>query len=151
IERKSPDILYFPHKSFAEFLASRALLRRVREGLPTGHSAAVLTTEVLSFFRESATRRDLEKVVVSWPLHARLFEALAGQEPDSLRNVLARGEVITALAGSVLQLPRVSTFYVLSHWIHLSRLPRPLDGEAREAMLDAAHQLAAASDGGLHD
>ena len=57
LERKAPDILYFPHKSFAEFLAAMALVNRLDSDSPrTAGTESAMSPEVISFF-------------VKWPVY----------------------------------------------------------------------------------
>jgi hypothetical protein len=74
LEQKPPDILYFGHKSYCEFLAALHLIQRVRDNESTNGLGPVFSPEVLSFFLALARPADLREAGKCFPLHWELVD-----------------------------------------------------------------------------
>jgi hypothetical protein len=72
LELKPPDILYFGHKSYCEFLIAYRLLLSLRAGEPTNALSALATNEVLSFVLSLATTTDFDLATQHLPNHCAL-------------------------------------------------------------------------------
>ncbi|HEX5403175.1 MAG TPA: NACHT domain-containing protein [Pseudonocardiaceae bacterium] len=117
LERKSPDILYFPHKSFAEFLVAKALLRRIQS--PNGGTTGlvdVMSAEVISFLRELLTPRDIRKMTLECGNNVELLEKLTTADDARVINMLLDPEVIETIAPRILEFPKVLLFLLLQVW-----------------------------------
>ena len=66
LERKAPDILFFPHKSFGEYLIAERFVE-VLSTSPDGvdQAGAVVTEEVLSFIHDSLSADALANAIVA--------------------------------------------------------------------------------------
>ena len=117
IERKSPDILYFPHKSFTEFLAAKAIVRRVSMADPTNGLESAFTTEVISFLMDLSTKEMLGRVATDWSLHRRLLETLLAQHNSAIEQLLVEPTVARSIGDGVLQMSQLLCFYVLRTWL----------------------------------
>jgi NACHT domain-containing protein len=73
LELKPPDILYFGHKSYCEFLIAYRLLLNLRNGEPTDALSALATNEVLSFVLSLATTTDFDLATQHLPDHHALI------------------------------------------------------------------------------
>jgi len=99
LERKSPDILFFPHKSFAEFLVAERFLREMKLAHPRTDDIEVkLTPEIASFLDERLINdhwpRALAHLSDNTSLVRFFFRELAGEG----EAVVARGEGFPAYA-----------------------------------------------------
>ena len=78
LERKAGDKLYFPHRSFQEYLVAEGVLGRVRRYAGSIQELSpVVTTDVASFLADMTTRADAEIV-------AALLREFRGKVPLSL-------------------------------------------------------------------
>ena len=87
LEVKPPDILYFGHKSYCEFLIAYQLLSLVRQGEKTSHLTGVLSSEVASFLLGLATAEDFIRAARDFTSHLVLL------------NILSTGTVETKAEG----------------------------------------------------
>lgn len=63
LERKPPDILYFAHKSFAEFLIAEAISELVRRRENCDQLKMKFSAEILDFVFELIDADDVEFIV----------------------------------------------------------------------------------------
>lgn len=77
LERKPPDVLFFPHKSFAEYLAACGLARRMTDPFGTDPAANALSQEVLSFMLEVADGAAWRHVLQAPQSHLRVTMLMA--------------------------------------------------------------------------
>ena len=148
LERKPPDILYFPHKSFAEFLAAMALVHRLQSEEPrTIGAEPAISPEVISFFQEMVSSKDLRVAALASSENAALIENLIMVGDRQLLAVLREPHVAEVLADKILQLPRLLTFHLLKAWTPESGLTSGDPADA--AIARAAEVLVTYADGAI--
>ncbi|MFK0122425.1 NACHT domain-containing protein [Streptomyces nigra] len=117
LERKAPDVLYFPHKSFAEFLVAQALLRRVRLGTAgTSGLGTAMSAEVVSFFQELATHRDMRALVLACGSNVELLERLITVKDSRVVDLLHEPEIVDSIGARILELPKLLLFQIFKLW-----------------------------------
>lgn len=95
LERKPPDILFFPHKSHLEFLAAEYILNEMRHNSPQTDSLGfIVTSEIFSFVFEMASDEDWvnvnthpdsnRKLLLQWLKHIGKSNLPA---PDSVEEI----------------------------------------------------------------
>lgn len=124
LERKPPDILFFGHKSFAEFLLAENLVRLMGEATPNTNTLGIrFSSEVISFVSETASQSNWKNLAMYPVENSRLLDSvldLLVHTPTSdlpfswnnLRSALETDDVIVAWGSSVNNL-RASTVYRL--------------------------------------
>ncbi len=64
LERKPPDILFFGHKSFAEYLVAERLVQDMSSRSPSTDALGLtITPDLFSFVAELATLDDWKRVI----------------------------------------------------------------------------------------
>jgi NACHT domain-containing protein len=148
LERKPPDILYFPHKSFAEFLAAMALIHRLKPEEPrTVGAEAAISSEVISFFQEMVSPNDLRRAALASSENAALIENLIRVGDRQMLAVLRETHVAEVLADRILQLPKLLTFHLLQAWTR--ELGQAGGDPANAAIARAAEVLVTYADGAI--
>lgn len=94
LERKPPDILYVPHKSFLEFLVADALLEAMQASeVRTDDIGALASPEVLSFLMEMTTdeewMRVFDRASYNTALIGRFTQSFLGWEKYSSERLEA--------------------------------------------------------------
>ena len=148
LERKAPDILYFPHKSFAEFLAAMALINRLNSDHPrTVGTEAAMSPEVISFFREMVSKQQLRRAAHACVGNSVLIENLITVSDPRMLAVLREPDIAKTLADNILQLPKLLTFHLLQAWSH--ELKDMRDDPAAASIIRAADSLLTYADGAV--
>ena len=152
LERKPSNILFFPHKSFAEYLAAKALVRRLEQRHPeTDISADAITDEVFSFLLEVTTRGHWRAALL-WPVdNIRLITKAAStlqlpeitkravQGVDELEAAFLDADVVRRLSAEVLRYPEILAFHLVRLWG--GALANRLDERGRSCVARACDQL----------
>lgn len=77
LERKPPDILFFGHKSFAEFLAAERIVALMRETPPNTNTLGFrMSPEILSFVAEIASADDWRAAATSPTVNSKLLDGM---------------------------------------------------------------------------
>jgi hypothetical protein len=75
LERKPPDILFVPHKSFLEYLAAEHIVGLMREDSPNTDALGFeASPEILSFVLEMASDEDWKNVLRHWTGNIQLLQ-----------------------------------------------------------------------------
>ena len=148
LERKAPDILYFPHKSFAEFLAAMALINRLDSDDPrTIGTESAMSPEVISFFREMVNERQLRRAAQACVANSVLIENLITVSDSRILAVLRDPDIADNLADNILQLPKLLTFHLLQAWSQ--ELSKMRNDQAAKSIIRAAKSLVTYADGAV--
>jgi hypothetical protein len=149
LERKPPDVLYFPHKSFAEFLVAKALIHRLRQDNPsTAGLGDVMSPEVTSFISEIVGLQELRAAALECAKNIKLLERLISAKDSQLLELLCEPEVIDAIAKRMRSLPKILTFHLLKSWL-LMKEPIMQDAKARASIRKAVRLIQPYTKGAL--
>jgi hypothetical protein len=141
LERRPPDVLYFPHKSFAEFLVAKALIYRLRQEIPnTDGLGSVMSPEVISFLSEIVELQELRAAALECTKNVGLLEKLISAQDGKLLELLCEPEVIDVIAMRILSLPKILTFHLLKSWL-LMKEPIMRDAKARASITRAVRAI----------
>lgn len=125
LERKPPDILFFGHKSFAEYLVAEKIVSLMEDDVPSTSALGIrLTPEMISFVLEMASTKDWTTVASHPEQNMRLMDEalkfllrkqsleLPG-ETKHLEEALHRDEVVRGWQSTVDNLPAMTVFRLI--------------------------------------
>lgn len=91
LERKPPDLMYFAHKSFAEFLVASTLADKIHSRLPSSDAFKIkITPEILEFVIDLLNDDDIFYVVEDPSRHTQIFSALIRKKEFALTEIATR-------------------------------------------------------------
>lgn len=147
LDRKAPDVLYFSHKSFAEYLAASKIVGRLKTGLSTHEiPESVLTPDVLSFVFEMTTPQVLRKTLVEWRAHVRLLERLLHVNSTRTLEALRREDVTSEVAADLPKMPKMLAFQVLKAW---ASSDAALSSASARNVVNASRAILGVADGAI--
>ena len=100
LERKPPDILFFGHKSFAEYLVADNVISLIREGKPSTDRLGIkFSPEIVSFISEIASMADWTAVAKSPASNTRLLDStfrflIRRVDPELPANIRYLGQAL---------------------------------------------------------
>lgn len=109
LESKSPDILYFPHKSFGEYLVAERIVLELRSDVPRVDSlGAEISAEIASFVGDLASDEDWRRALDNVPANTSIVGtyvrgllrqdgAVPQQSIDALLSVVGAEETLAQL------------------------------------------------------
>jgi len=109
LERKPPDLLFFGHKSFAEYLVAEKIFSLMNEMPPTTDELNIkLSLEILSFVMEMTTEQQWHSVVINPQSNSRLID-------ESLKTLLRSSNDALVLNNSQFE-RAIRTSSVINAW-----------------------------------
>lgn len=160
LERKPPNILFFPHKSFAEYLAASALVRRLEQRQPfTDLAADAITDEVFSFVLELSNRQHWRTALLRPVDNIRLITKASStlRLPETVRSTIhgakelestfVEADVVRRLASDILRYPEILAFHLVTLWggTLATRLPK----EAQSVVAQAFDKITTLNSGAV--
>lgn len=161
LERKPPDILFFPHKSFGEYLVAWAIEGEAKsEQASTDRFALRLSPEILSFLDERLDRSAWKNILGNMLSNLRVVRAffsdlgrdgdlVSGRDWDLVSVVAGRPAPLESLAAAVeddetfvpllrvpalLQAPEMVLHHVATGLESLLRAQRPVASAGQEVL-----------------